>query len=83
MKSQGVLERFACMILRSILKFDKTLGFTLPKQIAEIMDIHWHDYVEIYLIDDEHLVIRKHLAPDKLNIEYVKREISTTTSNKK
>lgn len=82
MKSQGVSGRLALMILRHVLKFDKSLGITLPRQTAEIMDIHWHDYVEIYLIDDEHLVIRKHLSPDKLNIEYVKREISTTTSNK-
>ena len=68
------------MILRHVLKFDQSLGFTLPKKIAEVMEIHWHDYVEIYLIDDEHLVLRKHLSPDKLNIEYVKREIISTKS---
>lgn len=70
------------MFLRHVIKLDQSIAITLPRQIAEVMDVHWRDYMEIYLIDDKHLVMRKHIFPDKLNMEYVRREISTTTTNK-
>ena len=48
------------MQLRRVLRFNGSVGFTLPAQKARILGLKWQDYVEIYLKDDETLIVRKH-----------------------
>lgn len=48
------------MDIRRVLKFNGTLGMTLPNRLSRVLDLHWKDYVEIYLADGETLLIRKH-----------------------
>ena len=53
------------MDLRRVLKFNGTLGLTLPNKYTRILGLHWKDYVEIYLADDKTIVIRKHKEPKR------------------
>ena len=48
------------MQLRRVLRFNGSVGFTLPVAHSRILKLHWKDYVEIYLKDDETLIVRKH-----------------------
>lgn len=55
------------MILRRVLKFNSTLGFTIPREYSEAMGLHWKDYVEILFIDEGKILIRKHRLSDQIN----------------
>ena len=46
--------------LRSVLKFNKTLGITLPKKYAEKLGLHWKGFVEVFLVDEKTIGIKKH-----------------------
>ena len=48
------------MELRRVLKFNGTLGLTLPNKFTRVLDLHWQEYVEITLEDDDTIVVRKH-----------------------
>ena len=48
------------MELRRVLKFNGTLGLTLPNKFSRVLDLHWQEYVEITLEDDDTIVVRKH-----------------------
>jgi len=52
------------MKLRRVLRFNGSVGFTLPVELARILELHWKDYVEVYLKDDETLIVRKHKAEE-------------------
>ena len=45
--------------LRSVLKFNKTLGITLPKKYAEKLGLHWKGFVRVFLIDEQTIGIQK------------------------
>ncbi len=45
--------------IRSVLKFNKTLGVTLPKKYCEKLGLHWKDFVQVVLIDGETIGIKK------------------------
>lgn len=51
------------MEIRRVLKFNGTLGLTLPNKFSRVLDLHWQEYVEVYLADKATLVIRKHKVP--------------------
>ena len=46
--------------LRSVLKFNKTLGVTLPKKYCEKIGLHWKDYVIVFMADDKTISLMKH-----------------------
>lgn len=48
------------MELRRVLKFNGTLGMTIPNKFSRVLDLHWQEYVEITLEDDDKIVVRKH-----------------------
>ncbi len=48
------------MDLRRVLKFNKTLGVTIPRKYAEKIGIHWRDFVEVFLNDGQTVGIKKH-----------------------
>lgn len=63
------------MDIRRVLKFNGTLGMTIPNKYTRVLDLHWQDHVEIYLADKETIVVRKHKVPKRQkgdfgNIEY-------------
>jgi antitoxin component of MazEF toxin-antitoxin module len=68
------------MEIRRVLKFNGTLGMTLPNKFTSIIGLHWQDYVEIYLADDETIVVRKHKVSKSLKGEYGKYESSATAT---
>lgn len=59
------------MVLRRVLKFNKTLGFTLPAEFSAKIGLHWKDYVEIYFVDPDKIVVKKHKEPKDPTIAYV------------
>mgnify|MGYP001582766351 CR=1 FL=1 len=48
------------MELRRVLKFNGTMGMTIPNKFSSVLGLHWKEYVEIYLADKETIVVRKH-----------------------
>lgn len=48
------------MDIRRVLKFNKTLGVTIPRKYAEKIAIHWREFVEVFLVDNETVGIKKH-----------------------
>jgi len=48
------------MELRRVLKFNGTLGLTLPNKFTRVLDLHWQEYVEVTLENDDTIVVRKH-----------------------
>ena len=50
------------MDLRRVLKFNGSLGMTIPNKYSSVLNLHWHDYIEIYLADAETIVVRRHKA---------------------
>lgn len=52
------------MKLRSVLRFNGSVGFTIPREFKEILGLHWKDHVEIYLKDDKTIVVRKHIVKE-------------------
>ena len=53
------------MELRRVLKFNGTMGMTIPNKFSSVLGLHWQDYVEIYLADTETIVVRKHKEPKR------------------
>jgi len=48
------------MEIRKLLKFNQTLGLTLPKKYCKALDLKWGDYVEVSLEKEGEITIRKH-----------------------
>jgi len=48
------------MELRRLQKFASVLGVTLPKKYTRELEMHWKDYVEVEMLDNDTLTIRKH-----------------------
>jgi len=48
------------MELRKVLKFNGTLGLTLPNKFSSVLGLQWKDYIEVYLADKDAIVIRRH-----------------------
>lgn len=70
----------AFMELRRVLKFNGTLGMTLPNKFSRVLDLHWQDYVEIYLADKDTLVVRKHNSLERKELDYGKTEYPVAAS---
>ncbi len=69
MKSQAKSTRPKFMTLRKILDFNGSLGITIPKEYCKSLDLHWKNYVEIYFVNPNKIVIQKHNLPkEKLQI---------------
>ncbi|KKL96306.1 hypothetical protein LCGC14_1845770, partial [marine sediment metagenome] len=47
------------MELRRVLRFNKTLGFTLPSKYSKQLNLHWKDYVDIQLKNNNTIIIKK------------------------
>lgn len=50
------------MELRRALKFNGSLGLTLPMKFARALNLHWKDHLEIYFVEPDKIVIKKHKA---------------------
>lgn len=48
------------MELRRVLKFNGSMGLTLPSKFAKSLGLHWKDYLEIYFIEPDKIVLKKH-----------------------
>ncbi len=48
------------MELRRVLKFNGTLGMTIPNKFSGVLGLHWKEYVEIYLADKNTIMVRRH-----------------------
>ena len=59
------------MELRRVLKFNTSLGLTLPVSLSKALGIHWKDYVEVFFIDPDKILIKKHKAAEGEKIENV------------
>ena len=68
------------MDIRRVLKFNGTLGMTIPNKYSRVLDIHWQDYVEIYLADKDTLVVRKHKVLKQKGGEYGTTEYPITAT---
>lgn len=64
------------MEIRRVLKFNGTLGMTLPNKYSKVLQLHWQDYVEIYLADEGTLIVRKHKVPKLKKGDYAETEYS-------
>ena len=53
------------MELRKVLRFNGTLGLTVPNKYSRVLDLHWKDYLEVSLQDNETIIVRKHQLPNK------------------
>lgn len=60
MKSQAKSAIYTTMELRRVLKFNGSVGLTLPSKFAKALDLHWKDYVEISLAGGGNIIIKKH-----------------------
>ena len=58
------------MDLRRVLKFNGSLGLTLPIKFARSVGLHWKDYVELYFIDPDKIVIKKHKESENSDMKY-------------
>lgn len=48
------------MTLKKILNFNGSLGLTIPQEFCKTLGLHWKDYVEIYFVTPDKIVIKKH-----------------------
>ena len=53
------------MYLRRLYQYNSTLGFTLPAQVKEQLDLHKSDYIELWFSDGNTLILQKHELPEK------------------
>jgi antitoxin component of MazEF toxin-antitoxin module len=67
-ESQAKNTRQKFMVLKKILSFNGSFGITLPKEYCKTLDLHWKDYVEIYFINPDKIVIKKHNLPKEKGI---------------
>ena len=72
--------RDANMELRRVLKFNGTMGMTIPNKFSSVLGLHWKEYVEIYLADPETLVVRKHKPSKKKSLPLIYGKNPTTTT---
>ena len=83
MPSKACLEavsKVSNMDIRKVLKFNGTLGMTLPNKYTKVLDLHWGHYVEIYLADKETIVVRKHAVPKSKKGDYGDTEYQPSTT---
>jgi len=58
------------MNMRKVLQFNTAIGFTIPKEFGNAMNLKSGDYVEVYLRDKRTMVLKKHGAePKKITID--------------
>ena len=65
MKSQAKSASQISMELRRVLKFNGSMGLTLPGKFARALDLHWKDYVEVSFVEPDMVMIQKHEEKDK------------------
>ena len=53
------------MYLRRLYKYNSTLGFTLPAQVARQLRLEKSDYIELWFTDAKTMILRKHELPKK------------------
>ena len=58
------------MDLRRVLKFNGSLGLTLPMKLARLLKLHWKDYLEVYFVDPDKIVIKRHNETKDSNIDH-------------
>jgi antitoxin component of MazEF toxin-antitoxin module len=59
-EASKVRRRNMVMEMRKVLRFNTVLGLTLPKQFTNVMGISSGEYLEVFLANDETIVIKKH-----------------------
>lgn len=59
------------MELRRVLKFNGSVGLTLPVQHAKALNLHWKDYIEVYFVSPDKVVIKKHNPSPEEKLNYV------------
>lgn len=68
------------MEIKKLLKFNKTLGLTLPKKYCEALDLRWGDYVEVSLEREGEITIRKHRFSRYDFSDYDQKQENTQTA---
>lgn len=61
MEIQAKNARLDTMQLRKVLQFNGTMGLTLPRAFADALDLHWQDHVEIYFVNPDKIILKKHV----------------------
>ncbi len=51
--------------LRKVLGFNRVLGLTLPPELTHSLKVERGDYFEVYLKDEDTIIIKKHDVPPK------------------
>ncbi len=62
------------MELRRVLKFNGTLGMTIPNKFAAVLGLHWQEYVEIYLADKNTIIVQRHEPTKRKDLPNGNRE---------
>ncbi len=58
------------MSLRKLLSFNGILGMTIPKEYTNALGFKRGDHAEVYLKDDETIIIKKHnYKPNKIKVD--------------
>ena len=68
------------MDLRRVLKFNGTLGMTIPNKLTSVLGLHWKEYVEVYLADKETIVVKRHKPIKRKDLPNGNAEYTTPTS---
>lgn len=66
------------MQLRRVYRFKGSVGFTVPRPLAEALKLQWQDYVEIYLLDPTTLAVKKHEVSGKKGTPIVRGKTTST-----
>lgn len=45
--------------IRSVLRFNKSLGLTIPKKYVEKIGLHWKDHLEVFMVDEKTIGIQR------------------------
>ena len=54
------------MTIKKILNFNGSLGITIPHEYCKTLELQSKDYVEIYFVNPDKIVIKKHHITKKL-----------------
>lgn len=57
------------MEIRKVLRFNTAMGFTIPKKYYRVLNIGWKDLVELYLVDHETLILKKHMVSEQKSVD--------------
>lgn len=59
MTSHAAPSEINNMVIRKVLNFNTILGLTLPKHYTKALDLKWGDHVQVFLGDNETIIIKK------------------------